>query len=62
MSAEQAILEAEAALKMVRQDAILLPAVMICTVVVFSLVLVYVLERWTYYPRRRQRRMFTERF
>jgi hypothetical protein len=62
MTTEQVLMEAERTLATVRSDEVINVVVLVCGFAVLALVLEYVYRRWTWIPRRRQRRSFIERF
>jgi hypothetical protein len=62
MSTEMILLEAELAIAQARDDSIMLSIGFVLLIAIISLWLVYVFERWSWIPRRKQRRFFGERW
>lgn len=62
MSTEMVLLEAELAITQARDDSIMLAIGFVLLIAVTVLWWVYVFERWSWIPRRKQRRCFGERW
>lgn len=62
MSTEMVLLEAELAITQARDDSIMLAIGFVLLIAVTVLWWVYVFERWSWIPRRTQRRCFGERW
>ena len=61
MSTEMVLLEAELAITQARDDSIMLSIGFVLLIAATALWLTYVFERWSWIPRRKQRRFFGER-
>lgn len=62
MSTASVLLEAEMAVATVKEDAVILAIGFVLLVGVMVLWWVYVFDRWSWIPRKRHDRKFTERF
>ena len=61
MTTEMLLAESARVRAMVRDDQMIIGLVLIIGAAVLVLMLEYIWRRWTWIPRRRQRRYFTER-
>lgn len=62
MSTEQLLIEARMAVASATENTVMYYILALCLIGVTAVALVYINERWMFIPRKRQRRMFTEKF
>ena len=62
MSTEQVLLEARMAVASAQENTVMYYILALCLIGATAVALAYINERWTFIPRRKQRRMFTEKF